>query len=179
VLHRQVLATTVAALATSLLVVVAPASVEAAETLRQRGRIVKVVDGDTVDVRLADGRERRVRLIGIDTPEVHGVVQCGGPRASRSLKKLLPLGTRVRLVSDPTQDLRDRYGRLLRYVIKVSTSRVVNKAQVFRGWASVYVYEDNPFKRVAQYRRAQRQAKTNLRGSGDSADLGALSRHGQ
>jgi endonuclease YncB( thermonuclease family) len=154
---------TVAALVSSLLVV-APAAVEAAETLRQRGRIVKVVDGDTVDVRLVDGRERRVRLIGIDTPEVHGVVQCGGPRASRSLKRLLPLGTRVRLVSDPTQDLRDRYGRLLRYVIKVSTSRDVNEAQVFRGWASVYVYDNNPFRRIAQYRRAQRQAKTNLRG---------------
>lgn len=110
-LHRQVLATMVAALVSSLLVV-APASVEAAETLRQRGRIVKVVDGDT----------------------------------------------------DPTLDRRDRYGRLLRYVIKVSTSRDVNKAQVFRGWASVYVYDDNPFKRVGQYRRAQRQAKTNLRG---------------
>lgn len=162
-LHRQVLATMVAALVSSLLVV-APASVEAAETLRQRGRIVKVVDGDTVDVRLVDGKERRVRLIGIDTPEVHGVVQCGGPRASRSLKKLLPVGTRVRLVSDPTQDRRDRYGRLLRYVIKVSTSRDINKAQVFRGWASVYVYDDNPFERVGQYRRAQRQAKTNLRG---------------
>lgn len=163
-LHRQVLATMVAALVSSLLVVVAPASVEAAETLRQRGRIVKVVDGDTIDVRLVDGRERRVRLIGIDTPEVRGVVQCGGPRASRSLKKLLPVGTRVRLVSDQTQDRRDRYGRLLRYVIKISTSRDINKVQILRGWASVYVYDDNPFQRVGQYRRAQRQAKTNLRG---------------
>jgi endonuclease YncB( thermonuclease family) len=151
-------------LLSTVIVVLGPVPAQAAETVRQRGRIVKVVDGDTVDVRLSSGRERRVRLIGIDTPEVYGTVECGGRQASRSLKRLLPPGTRVRLVSDPTQANKDRYGRLLRYVTKVSNGRDMNRVQVYRGWARFYVYNDNPFRRLADYRRAQRNARTHDRG---------------
>ena len=130
--------------------------------LKQRARVVKVTDGDTIKVRLASGLRRDVRLIGIDTPEVYGGSECGGPQASRSLKRLLPLGTRVTLVSDPTQDRADRYGRLLRYVVK--NGKDVNRAQVIRGWARVYVYDNNPFNRTAGYRKAQRLAKAAPRG---------------
>ena len=134
-------------------------------TLRQRGRITHVVDGDTVDVRLrTTGKVRRVRMIGINSPEVYGKVQCGGRAASRSLKRLLPVGTRVRLVSDPTQHLRDRYGRLLRYVVNVSTGKDMDYAQVWRGHARVYVYAHTPFQRVKAYRAAQRSARDARRG---------------
>jgi len=130
----------------------------------QYGRVTKVVDGDTVDVRLHSGAQRRVRLIGIDTPEVYGGTECGGPAASRLLKRRLPVGTKVKLVSDPTQDKVDRYGRLLRYVVKRSTGRDMNRAQVYAGWARVYVYGNDPFERVASYRKAQRDAKAAPRG---------------
>jgi endonuclease YncB( thermonuclease family) len=118
--------------------------------------VVRVVDGDTVKVRIA-GRQRSVRMIGIDTPEVYFGVECGGPAASRSLKKRLPKGTRVRLVADSTQDNKDRYGRLLRYVIK--SGHDMNRLQVRSGHAKVYVYDGVPFKRTASYRHAQRVAK--------------------
>lgn len=133
-------------------------------TLRQQARVIKVVDGDTVDVRLANGRKKRVRLIGIDTPEIYGGTECGGPRASRSAKRMLPRGTRVRLISDSTQDRVDRYGRLLRYVVKANSGRDINRAQLGMGNATVYVYANNPFKRVAGYRRAQRDARADDRG---------------
>lgn len=133
-------------------------------TLRQSARVVQVVDGDTVDVRLRSGAKRRVRMIGIDTPEVYGGVECGGRKASASLKKLLPRGTRVRLVSDPSQARVDRYGRLLRYVVKSATGVDVNRKQVWRGWARVYVYANDPFKRVGTYRIAQRSARAHDRG---------------
>lgn len=126
--------------------------------------MTQVVDGDTVDVRLSSGAERRIRMPGIDTPEVYGGVECGGPEASRSLKKLLPRGTAVRLVSDPSQDLKDRYGRLLRYVTKVSTGKDANRQQIARGWAQVYVYNNDPFNRVASYRTAQQSAVVADRG---------------
>jgi endonuclease YncB( thermonuclease family) len=132
--------------------------------LIQYGRVTRVVDGDTIDVRLHSGAERRVRLVGIDTPEVYGGTECGGPAASRLLKRRLPDGTQVKLVSDPTQDRVDRYGRLLRYVVKRSTGRDLNRAQVYAGWATVYVYGGNPFERVASYRDAQRAAKAAPRG---------------
>lgn len=135
------------------------------KVLRQRGRVDQVIDGDTVDVLLRGGAVKRVRMIGIDTPEVYGGVECGGPEASASLKLLLPEGRRVRLVSDPSQDRVDRYGRLLRYVIDAEQSRDVNRTQIWRGWARVYVYNGNPFRRVDTYRRAQRSAKDAERGS--------------
>lgn len=130
--------------------------------LKQRARVVKVVDGDTIDVRLASGKTKRVRLIGIDTPEVYGGLECGGKKASASMRRLTPIGTRVVLVSDPTQDRVDRYGRLLRYVMK--SGRDMNRAQVNRGWATVYVYDNNPFRRVSGFRKAQRSAEANGRG---------------
>ena len=49
----------------------------------QYARVASVADGDTVNVYLATGAYRRVRLVGIDTPEVYGGVQCGGPRPRR------------------------------------------------------------------------------------------------
>ena len=137
---------------------------KATTRLVQYGRVTRVVDGDTIDVRLHAGADRRVRLIGIDTPEVYGGTECGGPAASRSLKRRLPTGTQVKLVSDPSQDRVDRYGRLLRYVVKRSTGRDLNRVQVWAGWASVYVYGGNPFERVTSYRRAQREAQAAPRG---------------
>jgi endonuclease YncB( thermonuclease family) len=68
--------------------------------------VAQVVDGDTI--RMGNGES--VRLVGIDTPEDG---QCGSVQASQNLAGLI-LGERVRLtVSDED---RDRYGRLLRYV---------------------------------------------------------------
>jgi endonuclease YncB( thermonuclease family) len=75
-----------------------------------------VADGDTIAVRIG-GRDKSVRLIGIDTPEVYFGVECGGPQASASMKRMLEIGDRVRLIRDRSQDNRDRYDRLLRYVV--------------------------------------------------------------
>jgi len=129
----------------------------------QMARITRVVDGDTVKVRLTDtGRRRTVRMIGIDTPEMSR--ECGAGLATRSLEKLAPRGTKVKLVSDPTQDLEDRYGRILRYVTKRKDQRDLNRAQVYLGWAKVYVYGGNPFERTKSYRVAKQQAKDAPRG---------------
>ena len=132
--------------------------------LEQAARVVRVVDGDTIEVRLTTGGTRDVRLVGIDTPEVYGGAECGGAEASASLKRILPPGTRVRLVSDPSQDLKDRYGRLLRYVHKIATGRDVNRQQVYRGLARVYVYDHHPFERTASYRVAATAARSAARG---------------
>lgn len=71
-----------------------------------------VVDGDTVDVRDGVGREQRVRLIGIDTPEMD---TCGGQPASDALAALVA-GQPVTLTMGGDGEDTDRYGRLLRYV---------------------------------------------------------------
>lgn len=124
---------------------------------RDRARVVRVTDGDTLKVRLADGSEEYVRVLGIDTPEVHEQVECGGPEASAAMAALAPVGSTVRLVSDPTQADRDRYDRLLRYVER--GGRDVGKAQIASGHAQVYVHRGDPFRRTAAYRRAEARSE--------------------
>jgi endonuclease YncB( thermonuclease family) len=100
-------------------------------------RIDHVADGDTVA--LTTGR--RVRLVQIDTPEVYFGTECYGPQASATTKRLLPPGTRVRLVLEPATDRVDQYGRLLRYVIRARDNLNVNVRLVAVGAAAPYFYE--------------------------------------
>src|SRR4051812_24885439 len=75
-------------------------------------RVVRVVDGDTFIAARA-GREVRVRLIGVDSPETvkpDWPVECWGPRASRLTHRLLPVGARVRAAYESGGRL-DQYGR--------------------------------------------------------------------
>ena len=132
------------------------------KTLVQGARIVRVVDGDTVVAKIDKGAQRYVRLLGINAPEVSGGVQCYGREATERLRVILPAGTRVRLVSDPSQARVDRYGRLLRYIGKSGLD--VDRRLVALGAARVYVYAHKPFKRVKAYRAAERAAKAADRG---------------
>lgn len=85
--------------------------------------VARVVDGDTLE--LANGES--VRLVGIDTPE-RG--ECGYDTATANLARLV-LGKSVRLgMSDED---RDRYGRLLRYVNVGSMDAGLR--QIKSGWA--------------------------------------------
>jgi endonuclease YncB( thermonuclease family) len=141
-----------------------PLAVDATGPVVKRGAVTKVVDGDTIDVRLPSGAVKRVRLLGIDTPEVYGTVECGGPEASAWTKKFLPVDSQVELVSDPSQSLNDQYGRQLRYVTELATGVDVNRKIVAKGWARLFVWHDDPFQRVASYRSALRNAKDADRG---------------
>jgi micrococcal nuclease len=78
--------------------------------------VERVVDGDTIVVRLS-GRTEKVRVLGVNTPETVSPkvgVQCYGPQASAYTHSRLPPGTRVTLETDV--EVRDKYGRLLAYV---------------------------------------------------------------
>ena len=83
-------------------------------------RVTRVVDGDTIEVQTG-GRRERVRLLGIDTPELRRPdgAECGAAAARVNLRRLTRPdrgGARVRLHTDPgSGDVRDRYGRLLAY----------------------------------------------------------------
>ncbi len=126
----------------------------------QEGRVVRVVDGDTVHVRLASGRER-VRLIGVDTPEVTGSRrECWGARASAATRRLLA-GRRVRLRTDVEE--RDRFGRLLAYVERSADGLDAGAELLRRGHADVLEVAPN-LRRAGRYARLARAARRAGRG---------------
>lgn len=93
-----------------------------------------VVDGDTIRLR----NRQYVRLVQIDTPERD---ECFGARATRALERLLPPGTAIRLVADSRLDHVDRYGRLLRYVVRARDGLDLNVELVREGAAAPYFYD--------------------------------------
>lgn len=125
--------------------------------------VVSVVDGDTIKVNM-NGTTETLRLIGIDTPEsVHPTkpVECFGIEASNRAKELLN-GKRVKLEADPSQGERDKYGRLLFYVIMEDGTNF-NKKMISDGYAYEYTY-NTPYKYQAEFKQAQINAETNKRG---------------
>jgi micrococcal nuclease len=105
--------------------------------------VVRPVDGDTVVVRVG-GQEEPVRFIGIDTPESVAPdrpVECFGAEAKARTAELLPAGTVVRLERDV--EARDRYDRLLAYVIRDEDGVLVNLLLVEEGFAEAVAYPPN------------------------------------
>ena len=109
--------------------------------------VTHVVDGDTIDVRIG-GRDERVRLIGIDTPETkkpNSPIECFGPEASTFTASLVPVGSRVRIERDLVG--RDDYGRLLGYVyveaVDGTIDTFVNMEIIRQGYATPLTIEPN------------------------------------
>jgi len=116
-----------------------------------------VIDGDTLVVDLGEARET-VRLIGIDAPETgdgRTQLECFGREAREEARRLLS-GRQVRLATDPSQDTRDRYDRLLAYVW-LEDGTFVNLAMVETGYAFEYTY-DLPYRYQPELRAAGEHA---------------------
>lgn len=127
-------------------------------------QVVSVVDGDTIKVRI-DGEKTTIRIIGLDTPETkkpNEPVQCFGKEASSNMQRLVQSKT-VQLAADPTQDDRDKYGRLLRHVF-VNGSTNVALAQIQGGFGREYTY-DTAYAYQSQYRAAEATAQAAKRGT--------------
>jgi len=125
-------------------------------------KIVKVVDGDTVDINL-DGHTERVRLIGVNTPETkHPTkpIECFGPEASAYMTQLLPKGTTVRIERDV--EARDRYGRMLLYLYLGSDNLFINLDLVARGYGTPMSIEPNTFHRNDFVRAAAQAEAANV-----------------
>ena len=130
-------------------VVVAVANAGTAGGFTYKGTVTHIVDGDTLDVQIGS-RTERIRVIGIDTPE-RGVCYANAATAAATS---LASGRPVVLRGDPTQDTRDRYGRLLAYV-GLPEGKDLGYQLVAGGFARVYVYDNHPFQRVTAYRAAE------------------------
>ena len=100
--------------------------------------VVSVVDGDTFDISPAVRGMDRVRMIGVDTPEVYGGTEPCGPEASEYTTRHLE-GRRVTL--GVGEDPKDPYGRLLAWVWL--DGQMFNKMLVLAGLAEAVSYPPN------------------------------------
>jgi micrococcal nuclease len=119
--------------------------------------VVSVYDGDTLTV--AGGA--RVRLLQIDTPELASG-ECYGRAARTALLGLVPVGSTVTLEPDPDLDQVDRYGRLLRYVLRGGHN--VNLELVQQGAAAPYFYRGDRGRYASALLSAATRAKAARRG---------------
>lgn len=125
--------------------------------------VVKVIDGDTVDV-MVNGKKERIRMIGVNTPETvdpRKPVECFGKEASNKAKSLL-VGKKVSLEKDDTQGDRDKYSRLLRYVVLADGTNV-NLSMIKEGYAYEYTY-NLPYKYQSDFKNAQKLAMDQKKG---------------
>lgn len=136
-------------------------------------RVKRVVDGDTF-VALVAGREERVRVLGIDTPELHdsdklrrdarrsrrdaAAIQALG-RAAAAHAKLLLEGVVVTL--ELTDTTRDKYGRVLAFV-RLPDGRDFGEVMLADGYARLFHAVDHPRKET--YRLVERNARLGRRG---------------
>jgi micrococcal nuclease len=161
--HRRLSLTTfVSAMIVIMLAGVTLTAAPANAARDDRAVVVRVIDGDTVALRI-DGTETRVRLLNIDTPETkdpNEPVECLGPEASEYLTTLLPVGAKVTLQYDEQRF--DRYGRTLAAVY-TSDDKFVS-AEIARqgfGMAVAFGRNDKNYKTVLA---AQKTAQTKFRG---------------
>lgn len=129
-------------------------------------QVVRVIDGDTLEVLLGDGAKEKVRYIGVDTPEAKHPrvgVECFGRQAS-AFNESLVLGRTVWLELDVQR--RDKYRRLLAYVWldgDRQKGRMANALLVAEGYAQVSTYPPN-VKYVELFQRLQGEAIENNKG---------------
>jgi endonuclease YncB( thermonuclease family) len=121
------------------------------------GTVARVLDGDTFV--LADGRH--VRLVQLDAPETDEN-ECYAQEAKRTLERLLPPGTSVRIETDPALDKVDRYGRTLAYVEKNGVD--INLELVREGAAAPWFYHGDRGRHAELLLTVARRAQHGHRG---------------
>jgi micrococcal nuclease len=126
--------------------------------------VVKVVDGDTIDINVPDGNwpDTRIRLLGIDTPETekssNGAMYYGKEASEFTAK--MALGQNVSVIMDKLSKPRDKYHRLLAH-IRLAGGKILNEELISQGFA----YADTRFphsyyeKYVQLEKTAQKQKK--------------------
>lgn len=116
--------------------------------------VTRIVDGDTL---VTANHPEKIRLIGVDTPELHKPktpVQCYAREAADHLAQLVPVGSAIRVTYDRTR--RDRYGRTLAYIDNPGGD--VGLEQVQGGYAVADYISPNRARRLA-YDDAMKRAR--------------------
>ena len=128
-------------------------------------KVVYIVDGDTIDIDVPDGRyeHTRIRLLGIDAPETKSnkeSVMYFGQEATAFITKLA-LDKKVTVLLDDVGPTRGKYGRLLAH-LRLDSGEIINEQLVSNG----FVYADLRFKNDRFNRYVSLQEKAMRAGAG-------------
>lgn len=106
----------------------------------EQWQVIRVSDGDTIAVRQTDGREKKLRLCGIDSPEIKHGKQPGQPLGIKAKANLQRLVNEAEGTVMVTEIESDRYGRTVAEVFssKNGVEKNFNSEQVLSGMAIVY-----------------------------------------
>lgn len=129
------------------------------ETERLYYPVRRVIDGDTIEVKIGSQIEQ-VRLLGINTPEIGHEAECFGLEAEDFLKKILT-NQSVFLLADYANTDRDIYDRLLRYVYLKDNTQI-NTLLIKEGYARIY--DNFPIAYSKFYRELEKTAQSEKRG---------------
>jgi micrococcal nuclease len=126
-----------------------------------RGRVKVVYDGDTLKVRFDDGQEWRVRLIGIDAPEIGDVRKDMKFKAEMSKRFTFYYLYRKKIRLSYESELFDSYGRILAY-IWTDEQELFNKFIISEGFASAYA--NSRFAYREEFKEAEKEARQQEKG---------------
>lgn len=131
----------------------------------KRFTVVEVIDGDTIDIDIPDGKydDTRIRLWGIDAPEKG----CYYADEAGSFARELTLDKKVTVYLDEGNRTRGHYGRLLAY-IQLPDERYLNEVLISEG----YVYADLRFNHSFYNKYKQLQSRAHSQQKGLWKDVG-------
>lgn len=142
---------------------ISAAIVNIAKNNLQKVKVLRVIDGDTIEIEDAEKVAKKVRYIGIDTPETvdpRRSEQCFGKEASNKNKELVE-GKEIYLEKDVSEV--DKYGRLLRYIYLESNDISVNEQLVTEGYAVSSKYPPD-IKYQEKFKAAEEEARAKGKG---------------
>lgn len=144
-------------------VVLAPSSggflqveLERSTAFADEGTVIAVYDGDTIKVRLTSGEERKIRLIGIDAPELASEKESVKFQALMAKRFVFfhLYGQKIRLSFEPERE--DKFGRILAY-IWTEKEGLFNRFALSEGFARVYL--KFPFEHRGDFIQAEQEAR--------------------
>lgn len=127
-------------------------------------KVLRVVDGDTIRIDY-NGKDEKVRFIGLDTPETKDPrkpIQCFGREATAKMTEFAE-NKNIRLEFDKTQGERDKYGRLLAFVYSEDNKNLAYE-MIRQGYGNEYTYNSNPYKYQNEFKEAARKAREENKG---------------
>lgn len=147
-------------IATSFLFIFIPSiSAKTIETVH----VTRVIDGDTIEID-HNGINEKIRLIGINTPEINDSrpeMRCFAELAKTKMQYAVE-GKDIIIVSDDSQSDRDKYNRLLRFIY-LDKNTNLNYLMIWKGYAYEYTY-GSPYRKQDKFKKAQETAEKKEKG---------------